>query len=74
MLNIVPPGSNKVALPEPLINFVLPDIVLTYAIFITKLEKYFFSFNIVCVVALSRRHTSPLLILNPTVNWGFLCK
>ena len=63
--NLIPFGSIMFALPKPSTKFVVPDMVLTLAFIDVNLKKYLLSRRIVCVVAQSARHTSPLFILRP---------
>ena len=63
IINVVPPDNIIFALPEPSIKSAGPDIVLTLASTNVNYEKYFLSLRIVCVVALSTRHSSLQLTL-----------
>ena len=63
MDNIVPFGNIIWAFPESSITSEGPDIVVTPILVSNKLEKYFRSRSIVCVVALSATQiSSPLLL------------
>ena len=57
---LVPLGKIIVALPEPRIKSIGPDIVLTLDLPKDMLEKYFLSLRIVCVVAQYARHAFTL--------------
>ena len=71
--NLIPFGSIMFALPEPLIKFAVPDMVLTLAFVNVKSRKYLLSQRIVCMVAQSTRHTSPSFILR-SIAHGFQIK
>ena len=62
MWNLIPYGSIILALPKPAIRFLVSDMVLTLPLVKVKIKKYLLSQRIVCVVALSARHTSPTSI------------
>ncbi|KAM1110414.1 hypothetical protein ACFX13_009845 [Malus domestica] len=63
MDNIVPFGNITWSFPEPLITSDCPDIVVTFTFVNIKLEKYFRSRSIVCIVAQSARQiSSPFLM------------
>ena len=67
--NLIPFGSIMFALPKPSTKFVVPDMVLTLVFINVNSKKYLLSQRIVCVVAQSARHTSPLFILRPNNIW-----
>ena len=48
--NLVPFGSIMFALPEPLIKFAVPDMVLILTFINVKSKTYLLSRRIVCVV------------------------
>ena len=68
--NLVPFGSIMFALSEPLIKFIVSDMILTLTFVNVNSEKYLLSRRIVCVVAQSTRHTSPSFIFRSTTH-GF---